>query len=197
MRDAFEQRNGCLGALGAVVNGDLVLFVRVAFPDRHAGVGPVFTQDVVGHVDELQLAHVVVVVAGDALEDVKAGFKRRHAVPHVLDDGVCSRDLDVFFSAAGGARGAHVLIGVATGADNGRIAAASGEFIGKAAGGGAAGDFIFVVASGAVDGASGWNQNALDGSHAEFRFHAQFGGALFEATNAILPKLGLRCGRWR
>ena len=25
----------------------------------------------------------------------------------------------------------------------------------------------------------------------------QFGGALFEATNAILPKLGLRCGRWR
>src|ERR1700732_3058801 len=183
MRDAFEQRNGCLGALGAVVNGDLVLFVRIVFPERDAGVGPVLTQDVVGHVDELQLAHVVVVVAGDALEDVKAGFQRRHAVPHVLDDGVCSRDLDVLFSAAGGARGSHVLIGVATGADDGRIAAASGEFIGKAAGGGAARDFTFAVESGTVNRAGGWSQNAPDGGRAEFRFDAQLGGALCEATN--------------
>src|SRR6202521_3781400 len=192
MRDAFEQRNCSLGALGAVVNGDLVLFVRRALPQRHAGVGSVLAQDVVGHIREVEFAHVVVVVAGNALERVKASFERRHAVPHVLDDGVRSRDLDVLFSTAGGSRGAHVLIGVATGADDRRIAAASGEFIGKAAGGGAAGDFTFVVESGTVDGAGRRNQNAPDGGQAEFRLDAKFGGAVFEAPDSLLPKLGLR-----
>src|SRR4029077_6636253 len=112
--------------------------LRTTLPQRHAGVGSVLAQDVVGHIHEVELTHVIVVVAGDALEGFEAGFERRHAVPHVLDNRVRSGDLDVLLSAAGGACGAYVLIGVATGPDDGRIAAASGEFIGKAAGGGAA-----------------------------------------------------------
>ena len=107
----------------AVVNGDLVrIAFRVALPQRNAGVGAVFAQDVVGHVDEAQLVHVAVVVADDALERVHAGFVRGHAVAHVLDDGVRACDFDVFFAAAGRAGRAHVLIGVAAGADDGRIA---------------------------------------------------------------------------
>ena len=117
-------------------------------------------------------------------------------MPHVFNNRVRSGDLDVLFSAAGGARGAYVLIGVATSADDRRIAAASGEFVGEAAGGGAARDFTFVVKSGSVNRAGRRNQNAPDGGHAEFRLDAKLDGALFEATNALLPKLGLRCGRW-
>src|ERR1700675_230148 len=171
MRGAFEQRYGDLGAPAAVVDCDVVSLGRTTLPERHAGVGSVLAQDVVGHIHEVQLTHIVVVVARDALEGVKAGFERRHTVPHVLDDGVRSGDLNVLFSAASGASGAHVLIGVATGADDRRIAAASGEFISKAAGGCAAGDFTFLVEGGAVDGAGRRNQNALDGGHAEFRFN--------------------------
>src|ERR1700674_5681001 len=174
------------------MDGNLVASLRTTLPQRHAGVGAVLAQDVVGHIHEVELAHVIVVVAGDALEGVKAGFERRHAVPHVLDDGVRSGNLDVFLSTAGGARGTHVLIGVTTGADDRRIAAASGEFIGKAAGGGAAGDFTFVVESGTVNRAGRRNQNAPDGGQAEFRLNAKLGGAVFEALDAFLPKLGLR-----
>src|SRR6202521_5544856 len=167
------------------MDGNLVAALRSTLPQRHAGVGAVLAQDVVGHIHEVELAHVIVVVAGDALEGVKAGFEQRHAVPHVFDNRVRSGNLDVFLSTAGGARGAHVLIGVATGADDRRIAAASGEFIGKAAGGGAAGDFTFVVESGTVDGAGRRNQNAPDGARPEFRLDAKFGGAMFESTNAL------------
>src|SRR6267378_889516 len=196
MRDALEQRNSGLRALCAVMNGDFVLFVRIALPQRHAGVRAVLAQDVVGHVNELQLAHVIVVVAGDALERVKAGVERRHAVPHVLDDGVCSRDLNVLFSAAGGSRRTHVLIGVATGADDRRITAASGEFVGKATGGCTAGDFTLLVESGTMNRAGGWKQNAPDGGHTEFRLNSKLGGALFQALDSLFPKLGLRRGRW-
>src|SRR5271157_990153 len=136
MRSAFEQANCDLGTPSAVVHGDLVWLLRITLPQRHAGVGAVLAQDVVGHVHELELVHVVVVVADDALERVHAGFERRHAATHVLDDGVGSGNLDVFFAAAGRAGGAHVLIGVATGADDRRIAAAAGEFVSEAAGGG-------------------------------------------------------------
>src|SRR5229473_1383033 len=192
MRHALEERYGELGTLGSVVDGDLVSFLRRAFPERHAGVSTVLAQDVVGHVDELELAHVVVVIAGDALERVKAGFERRHAVPHVLDDGVRSGHLDVLFPATGRSDGAHVLIGIATRSDDWRIAAAAGEFEREAAGGGAAGNFTFVVERRAVD-SPGWRrQNAPDGGHAEFRFDAKLGGTLFEVMNALFPKFGLR-----
>src|ERR1019366_7519913 len=103
-------------------------------------------------VNEMELVHVVVVVARDALEGVHACFEGRHAAPHVLDDGVRSGDLDVLFPAAGGARRAHVLIGVAAGADNRRIAAPPGGFEGEAAGGSASGDLTLVVERGAVNG---------------------------------------------
>src|SRR5437016_10025932 len=117
-------------------------------------------------------------------------------MPHVLDDGVRSRDLNVLFSAAGGSRRTHVLIGVTAGADDRRITAASGEFVGKATGGCTAGDFTLLVESGAVNRAGRWNQNVPDGGHAEFRFNAKLGGALFQALDSLFPKLGLRCGRW-
>src|SRR5260370_25413458 len=105
MRRALEARYGELGALGSVVDGDLVAVLRTALPQRHAGVSTVLAQDIVGHVDELELAHVVVVVAGDALERVNACFQPRHAVPLVLGDGVRSGDLDVLFPATGGSDG--------------------------------------------------------------------------------------------
>src|SRR5207245_5846179 len=120
---------------------------------------------------------------------------RRHAVPHVLNDGVRSRNLNILFSAAGGSRRTHVLIGIATGADDRRIAAASGEFVGKATGGCTAGDFTLLVESRTMNRTGGWQQNVPDGGHAEFRFNAKLGGTFFEVLDALLPKLGLRCGR--
>ncbi len=174
---------------------DRVRLLRRAAPQRDAGVGAVLAQDEVDHVDELELVHVVVVVARDALEGIHARFEGRHAAPHVLDDGVRSGNLDVLFPAAGRARGAHVLIGVAAGADNRRIAAASGEFEGEAAGGGASGDLTLVVERGTMNGAGRWRQDAPDGGHAKFRFDAQLGGAFFQALDALFPKFGLRwCG---
>ena len=192
MRRALEEGYAELGALGSVVDGDLVAVLRTALPQRRAGVSTVLAQDIVGHVDELELAHVVVVVAGDALEGLHAGFERRHAVPHVLDDGVRSGDLDVLFSAAGGSDGAHVLIGIATRSDDWRIAAAAGELERVAAGGGAAGHLTLLVERRAVD-SPGWRrQNAPDRGHAEFRFDAKLGGTLFEVMNSLFPKFGLR-----
>src|ERR1035438_2621825 len=140
MRDTLEERYCNLGAPGTVVNGDLVsLLFGVAFPQRNSDIGSVFAQNVVGHVDELELIHIVAIVPGDALEGVHAGFERRHAPAHVLDDGVRSGNLDVLFPAAGSAGGTHVLIGIAAGANDRRIAAASGELEGESASGGDAG----------------------------------------------------------
>src|SRR5208282_3683914 len=101
-------------------------------------------------------------------------------------------NLDVLFSAAGGARRTNVLIGVATGSDDRRIAAASREFERESAGGGAAGNFTFVVKGGAMDGAGRWKQNTMDGGQAQFRFDADLGGLLFEASDTLLPEISLR-----
>src|SRR6266404_1168686 len=117
-------------------------------------------------------------------------------MPHVLDDGVRSRDLNVLFSAAGGSRRTQVLIGVAAGDDGRRITAGGREFVGKATVGCTAGDFTLLFESRTMNRAGGWKQNAPDGGHAEFRFNAKLGGTLFEVLDALLPKLGLRCGRW-
>ena len=51
-------------------------------------------------------------------------------MPHVLDDGVRARNLDVLFPGASCARRSHVLIGVAACADDRRIAATAGQFEG-------------------------------------------------------------------
>src|SRR5580658_5099565 len=106
--------------------------------------------------------------------------------------GVRSGDLDVLFAAAGGTGRAHVLIRVATGADDRRIAAPSREFKGEAAGGGAAGDFALVVESRAVNGPGRRRQHAPHGRHAEFRFDAKPRGVFFETFYAFLPKFSLR-----
>jgi hypothetical protein len=108
----------------------------------------------------------------------------------------CAPATLMFSSPLPVAPAAHVLIGVATGADDRRIAAASGEFEREAAGGSAAGDFTFVVERGAVYGPGRWKQDAADGGHAEFRFDAKPGGVLFQAFDLLFPKFRLRCCRW-
>ena len=72
--------------------------LRVPSHSETPAYAPVFPQNVVGHIQKTQPAHVSVVIAHDALERVHARILRRHTVPHVLDDGVRARRLDVLFS---------------------------------------------------------------------------------------------------
>ena len=65
---------------------------------------------------------------------VHAGFLRRHAAPHVLDDGMRAADLDVLFAVAGRARRAYILIYITARADDGRIAGAPRQFPGEPTG---------------------------------------------------------------
>src|ERR1700722_5545221 len=141
-------------------------------------MGSIFPQDVVSHVHVVQLGHVVVVVADDALERVHAGFLRGHAAAHVLDDGVRSGNLDIFFSAAGGAGGAHVLVGIAAGSNDRRIAATARQLEGEAAGGGDTGNFAFVVQCRTVNGAGGRKQGSPHGCELELRLDAEIGRTL-------------------
>src|SRR5215471_20048810 len=96
-------------------------------PHGNTGVGAVFAQDVVMHADVPDPVHVAVVIADDAFQGVHPRFLRCHAMAHILHDGVRARDLDVLLAAAGSSGGAHVLVAIAAGADDGRIAAASGQ----------------------------------------------------------------------
>src|SRR5204863_8666575 len=103
----------------SVVNGDFVGFVRrVAFPQGDPSIGAVFAQNVVRHIYEAQLVHVTVVIPHDAFQRVNAGVEWRDPVAHVLDIRVSSGNLDVLFSAAGRARRAYILVGVASGGDD-------------------------------------------------------------------------------
>src|SRR5437016_12190826 len=88
----------------------------------------------------MQLVHVTVVVPHDAFQRVNAGVEWRHPVAHVLDNRMRSGNLDVLFSAAGRARRADILVAVASGADDGSIAAASGALNGESAGRSASGN---------------------------------------------------------
>ena len=121
-----------------VVHGEALQMIGRARPQRYASVRAVVAQDVVRHVHVRQLVHVAVVVADDALEGVHAGLFGRHAVAHVFDDRVSAADLDVLFAVAGGARRAYVLIAIAAGADDGRVARASGNLPRQTAGCGCA-----------------------------------------------------------
>src|SRR5437868_30497 len=105
------------------MNGELAAIPFVIMtPQRIAAVHPIFAQSVELHGEEANLVHVVVMIANDALQRIFAGFFRRHAPAHVLDNGVGTVDLDVFLAAAGRARRAYVLITETSGADDGRIA---------------------------------------------------------------------------
>src|SRR5262249_37043722 len=127
------------------------------------GVGAIFAQDVVMHADVPDPIHVAVVVANDALQSVHTGFLGGHAVTHVLHDGVRAGNLDVLFAAAGSSGGAHVLVAIATGADDGRIATASGQLPGQAAGCGHARHLSLLVQGGAVNGPVRRIKHAVDG----------------------------------
>src|SRR4029077_13128791 len=121
---------------------------------RDSGVGAVFSQDVIRHVQETQLIHVPVIVTNNALERIHSGFLRRHATAHVLSNRMGACHLDVLFSATRSARGTDILVGVAAGPNNGRIATPSGELPRQTTGRGATGDVSFFVQRRAVDGAS-------------------------------------------
>src|ERR1700722_7247540 len=151
------------------MHGDVVVAVlRRSFPKRNSGVSSIFAQNVIRHISELQLIHISVIVADDTLQSIQPGFNRRHAVPHVFDNGVGARDLNVFFSAAGGARRAHILIGVAASANNRRVAYPSGKFESKTTGGGASGNLTLLVERRTMNGASRRRQNAANGGGTKF-----------------------------
>src|SRR5580692_11853954 len=118
---AFEERGALLFAIAvAIHNGeDARTAGGAGAPERAAGVGAVFADDVVLHVEEPDFSHVAVVVANDAAEGFDAGFHGRAALAHKFDNGMGAGDFDVFFAGASGTRGAYVLIGVASGAEDG------------------------------------------------------------------------------
>ena len=96
---------------------------------------------------------IVVVVSRHPLECVENGFLRRHAMAHVLHDGVCAGDADVLLAAARGPCAADFLVHKESGADDWRIAHAAGNLPREAAGGGDAGDLALGVQAEAIDGA--------------------------------------------
>ncbi len=135
-------------------------------PERDAGVGAVFAEDVVDHVEVADFFHVAVVAADDAAEGFHAGFFGAEAAAHAIDDGVGTGYLDVFFAGTGGSGGADVGIGVTAGADDGRIAEASGNFECLAGGCCCAGDLAFGIDAGDVDGSGGGPEHLIDGEGA-------------------------------
>src|SRR5215472_11132812 len=111
----------------------------VTRPKRHTGVGTVFAQNVVHHIDESQTLAITLVAAHDALQDIHARFQGRHTLAHVLDDRMRTGDLDVLLAAASRAGRTHLLIRVAPGADDRRIPEPAGNLPGQPAGGRAPG----------------------------------------------------------
>src|SRR5262249_1593054 len=129
----------------AVTNGEFGRMLRRTRPHGNTGVGAVFAQDVVMHADVPDPVHVAVVVVDDAFQCLHTRFLRGHAVAHVLHDGVRSGDLDFLFAATGRAGSAYVRVAITARADDGRIATASGQLPGQAAGGGHARHLPFLV----------------------------------------------------
>src|SRR5438270_11128836 len=110
---------GLLRSEVSVVSCYFVSFLRrVAFTEGYRSVGAVFAQYVVRHIYEAQLMHVTAVIQHDAFQRVNAGVEWRHPVAHVIDARMRSGNLDVLFSAAGRARRAYILVGVASGGDD-------------------------------------------------------------------------------
>src|SRR5215469_17428537 len=168
LREAGKEEFGFFRAAGTVVDGDLMGLggVAVAFPQRDPRVGAVFSEYVVSHVHEAQVVLFAAVVVDDALEVVHSRLFRRHSPAHVFDDGVGSGNFDVLFAAAGGAGGADVLIGVTSGADDGRVSATARQLPRQTAGGGAARDLSFFIQRRTVNGAGGRMEDFADGVHA-------------------------------
>src|SRR5450756_2184224 len=91
---ALQQRRGVLVSLRSVVHAEARRTLRRPAPQAASGVLPVFPQDVITHADVRQLLHVAVVIAHNPLQRVQARLLGRHAVAHVLDDRVCTRNAD-------------------------------------------------------------------------------------------------------
>src|SRR5437660_5020132 len=113
-------------------------------------------------------------------------------MPHVLDNGVRSGDLDVLLPAAGRARRAHLLLGVAACADHRGIAAAPRKFEGEPAGSGNARHLAFLIQRRAMDCSCRWEEHPVNGLYAEFRLDAQLASAFGQPFAALAPEFRFR-----
>src|ERR1700723_4079421 len=97
---AFEQERALLYAVAVRIHDgeDAGAAGRAGAPEGDAGVGAIFANDVVLHIEEADFGHVAVVVTHDAAEGFQSGFLRSVPLAHELDDGVSAGDLDVFFA---------------------------------------------------------------------------------------------------
>src|SRR5271165_2196878 len=81
-RLALVKRDCDFVPLCPVVYGEAPGMLGRAAPHAYAGVRAVLAVNVVAHVDILQLAHIAIEVAHDALQRVHSGFLWRHATTH-------------------------------------------------------------------------------------------------------------------
>ena len=110
------------------------------------------------------------VIASDAMKRFEASVGGRHSFAHHLDDRVTSGNFDVFLSASRGAGCAYFVVHKKAGADDGRIAHASGDFPGEPGGGGGAGDVALRVDCQAIDCAGDWVHHDFFNVVAPFEF---------------------------
>src|SRR5579884_3843099 len=102
-----------------------------------------------------------------------------------------SRNLDIFFTISRCAGGTHVLVRVASGADDWRVTHPPRDLPCESAGGGTTGDFAFFVQSRTVNG-SGWRENHVaNGFHAKLRRNPDFGRGFFHAADTEAPVAGV------
>src|SRR5689334_8276506 len=189
--DALKQRRAVLVPLGAVVNAESSTPLGRAAPQAAACVLAILAQDVIRHAGVLELVHVVVEIARDATKRIHAGFLRRHALPHILDNRVSAGHPDVFLARTCRACRANVLVGVFTRADDGCIAAASGQLPCQAAGGGHAGHFTLRCDRGAMNGPVRRKEHVVDGFVAIVGGNANTGGEPLQSPYAVLEQLRL------
>src|ERR1051326_963484 len=79
-------------------------------PQCGPGVFAVLAQGIELQIDLCQAIHIVIEITYHALQRIQRRLFRRHAVTHVLHDGVRSARANVLFPTSGGSRAAHVLV---------------------------------------------------------------------------------------
>src|SRR4051794_26413234 len=94
-RSPLVQENARLvTALTAIVHS-VMSVVLVAAPERASCVIAIFAKGIELEVDLCELCFVVVVISGYALQSIENRLPRTHAVPHILDNRVPSRNPNV------------------------------------------------------------------------------------------------------
>lgn len=150
----FVEKRGAVDEAGgvAVVDGHFG-----AGPEAGAGEAAVFGEAIEANVEigaALGVLESFEVVGGD---DASAGFEGGvlgvFALAERFDDGVGGEVEEVGFAAAGRAGGAELVVEPETGAEDGGVADASGDFEEESGGRGGAAEVAVGVQGGAVDGA--------------------------------------------